>query len=401
MNIVESIKMAVKTLAANKLRSSLTMLGMIIGNGSVIAMIGIGQGAQNYTLAQLESFGPNLLNVFPGAEETEGLITEEPRLVFSDAEAIKAQAPAVKEVAPQITSRQAIAYRSQSTQTNITGTTPGFLYVRNAPVASGRFFNMTEQRQDALVVVLGPVPARKLFGSDNPIGKEVQINNISFQVIGVMKTKGSFGGVNQDDLAYVPITTMANQIEGRESPYGLRIDSIEVSAKDKLSIRAAAFQIANVLTRRHGTKDFTVVANKSFQDLVGQVTGVLSLMLAAIASISLVVGGIGIMNIMLVSVTERTPEIGLRKALGATEQDILTQFLIEAVILSVVGGLIGTFVGIGGTIIVGVLTPLKAGISLGAIALAVGVSGSIGLTFGVVPARQAAKLDPIVALRSA
>ncbi len=401
MNIVESIKMAVKTLAANKLRSSLTMLGIIIGNSSVIAMIGIGQGVQNYTLAQLESYGPNLLSVFAGSEDTEGLITEEPTLVLSDAEAIIAQAPAVKKVAPQISSRQSIAYRNRSTQASITGTTPEFLYVRNASVVSGRFFNSSEQTQNALVVALGSVPARKLFGSDNPIGKEVQINNISFQVIGVMKTKGSFAGVNQDDVAYVPITTIATQIDGRMSPYGIPIDSIEASAKDKLSIKAASFQIANLLTRRHGKKDFTVEANKSVQDLVGQVTGALSLMLAAIASISLLVGGIGIMNIMLVSVTERTQEIGLRKALGATQHAILTQFLIEAVILSVAGGLIGTFVGVGGTTIVGVLTPLKPGVSFAAITLAVGVSGSIGLIFGVVPARRAAQLDPIVALRSA
>ncbi|NDJ20649.1 FtsX-like permease family protein [Nostoc sp. B(2019)] len=401
MNFVESIKMAVKTLAANKLRSSLTMLGIIIGNSSVIAMIGIGQGVQNYSLAQLESYGSNLLSVFAGSEEAEGMIAEEPKLVLSDAEAIITQAPAVKKVAPQISARQSIAYRNRTTQANITGTTPDFLYVRNATVVSGRFFNSSEQRQNTLVVALGSVPARKLFGSDNPIGKEIQINNISFQVIGIMKTKGSFGGVNQDDVVYIPITTMASQIDGRQSPYGISIDSIEVSAENKQSIWAASFQITNLLTRRHGKKDISVIANKSFQDLVGQVTGALSLMLAAIASISLLVGGIGIMNIMLVSVTERTQEIGLRKAIGATQQAILTQFLIEAVILSVAGGLIGTGIGVGGTMIVGVLTPLKPGVSLPAIALAVGVSGSIGLIFGVVPARRAARLDPIVALRSA
>jgi putative ABC transport system permease protein len=194
---------------------------------------------------------------------------------------------------------------------------------------------------------------------------------------------------------------MADQLAGRKSPYGIPVDYIEVSARDKQSIRAAAFQISNLLTRRHGKKDFAIVANKSFQNLISQITGTLSLTLAAIAGISLLVGGVGIMNIMLVSVTERTHEIGLRKALGATQQAILTQFLIEAVILSVAGGLVGTGVGIGSGMVVAALTPLKPSVPLSAIALAVGVSGSIGLIFGVIPARQAARLDPIVALRSA
>ena len=392
--------MAVMTLTANKLRSSLTMLGMIIGNASVIAMIGIGQGAQNYTLEKLESFGQNRLVVFVSSEEIEGFMAENPTLVLSDAEAIATQAPSVKAVAPLISSTLLISYRSRRTQTSVTGTTPGSLYVRNAQAAKGRFFDQFEQQQNAQVVALGSDVASKLFGSDNPIGKEVQINNLTFEVIGVMQAKGAFLGPSQDDIAYVPITTMAEKLAGRKSPYGIPVDYIEVSAQDKESVRAAAFQIVNLLTRRHGKKDFSVVANKSFQNLVSQITGTLSLTLAAIASISLLVGGVGIMNIMLVSVTERTQEIGLRKALGATQQDILSQFLIEAVILSVAGGLIGTSVGIGSGMLLAVLTPVKPSVPLAAIALAVSVSGSIGLIFGVIPARQAAKLDPIVALRS-
>jgi putative ABC transport system permease protein len=399
MHIIESVKMAVTTLTANKLRSSLTMLGMIIGNASVIAMIGIGQGAQNYTLEKLESFGQNRLVVFVSSEEIEGFIAENPTLVLSDAEAIATQAPSVKAVAPLISSTLLISYRSRRTQTSVTGTTPGSLYVRNAQAAKGRFFDQFEQ-QHAQVVALGSDVASKLFGSDNPIGKEVQINNLTFEVIGVMQAKGAFLGPSQDDIAYVPITTMAEKLAGRKSPYGIPVDYIEVSAQDKQSIRAAAFQIINLLTQRHGKKDFSVVANKSFQNLVSQITGTLSVTLAAIAGISLLVGGVGIMNIMLVSVTERTQEIGLRKALGATQQDILSQFLIEAVILSVAGGLVGTGVGIGSGMLVAVLTPVKPSVPLEAIALAVGVSGSIGLIFGVIPARQAAKLDPIVALRS-
>lgn len=400
MEIVETIKIAVTTLTTNKLRSSLTMLGIVIGNASVIAMIGIGQGAQNYTLEKLESFGSNRLMVFQGSDDYEGFTAVEQTLVLSDAEAIRASAPAVKEVAPVIQSRLLIAYRNRRSFTSVTGVTPGFLQVRNFTVARGRFFDLSQQHQNAQVVALGPEVAHKLFGTENPLGKEVQINNISFQVFGVMEAKGSFAGQNEDDAAYVPITTMSAQINGQQSVYGIPISSIQISAKDKLSVGAAAFQITNVLTRLHGKKDFIVLANKSFEDLVSQVTGMMSLMLAAIAGISLLVGGIGIMNIMLVSVTERTQEIGLRKAIGATQQDILVQFLIEAVILSVAGGLIGVGVGIGGTTLVGVLTPLKPSVPLNAILLAVGVSGSIGLVFGVVPARSAAQLDPIVALRS-
>jgi putative ABC transport system permease protein len=401
MDIVESIKMAVTTLNANKLRSSLTMLGIIIGNASVVAMIGIGQGSQNYTLTKLESFGANRLFVFQNSDNSEGFTATERTLVLSDAEAIKAQAPAVKEVAPVIESKLLISYRSRRAFTSVKGVTPGYLEVRNSSVARGRFFNLSQQQQNVQVVALGVETSRKIFGSEDPLGKEVKINNISFQVIGVMAAKGSFGGENEDDAAYIPITTMASQFGDKQSPYGIAIDSLQVSAQDKLSIRAAAFQITNLLTRLHGKKDFIVVSDKSFKDLVAQVTGVLSLMLTAIAGISLLVGGIGIMNIMLVSVTERTQEIGLRKAIGATQKDILSQFIIEAVILSVTGGFIGIGIGIGGTIIVGMLTPLKPSVPLMAIALTVGVSGGIGLFFGVVPARRAANLDPIVALKSA
>ncbi|MBW4457209.1 MAG: ABC transporter permease [Nostoc indistinguendum CM1-VF10] len=401
MEIVESIKMAVTTLAANKLRSSLTMLGIIIGNASVIAMIGIGQGAQNYMLGRLEAFGANRLIVFSSSEDNEGLIATEPTLVLSDAEAIKAQVPAVAEVAPRISSKLSITYRSRRVSTDVVGTTLEYTSVMNILVDLGRFFDLSQQQQNAQVVALGPETARKLFNSDNPIGKEVLINNLSFQVIGVMQAKGSFLGNNPDSDAIVPITTMASQVVGRKSAIGIPIDSIQITAQDKSSIWAAAFQINNVLTRLHGKKDFTVVANKSFQDLIAQVLGAMSLLLAVIAGISLVVGGIGIMNIMLVSVTERTQEIGLRKAIGATQRDIMSQFIIEAVILSVAGGSIGIGIGIGGAMIVAVLTPLQPSVPLGAVAIAVGVSGSIGLIFGVVPARRAAQLDPIVALRSA
>lgn len=402
MDILESIKMAVTTLTANKLRSTLTMLGMIIGNASVIAIIGIGQGTQMFMTQKLEALGPNLLTVYTNNEDNQGLATQEHTLVLSDLEAIDSQVPAVKDATAHIFMAGApITYGSKTIQTSLLGTTPATIQVRNVSVGVGRFFNADEQQQQAQVVTLGPTFARKLFGSETPLGKEVQINNVSFQVIGVMKAKGSFLGQDQDDIAMIPITTMATQIAGRESPYGIPIDYIEVSAKGQESIRTAAFQMTNLLSRRHGKKDVKISTQKSFLDLVGQMTGAMSLMLAAIAGISLVVGGIGIMNIMLVSVTERTKEIGLRKAIGATQGDILAQFMIEAIILSFAGGFVGTGIGIGGVMIVAALTPLQPAVPLGAIAVVVGISGSIGLIFGVVPAKQAAKLDPIVALRSA
>lgn len=391
--------MAVKTLTANKLRSALTVLGIVIGNASVVAMIGIGQGAQTFTQEKVESLGANMLYVFVGGQEIEGNSGEMPQLLLSDAEAIAAQAPAVKVVSPMITSSLTLNYNSRTARANVQGVTPGFVVARNMQLASGRFWDTTEQQQDAAVVVLGAELAQKLFDRSSAVGQDIQIGDRSFRVIGVLQRKGAFLGVNPDAEAHIPITTMANQLVGRRVPAGIAIDQIEVSANDQYYIRAAAFQITNILTQLRGKQDFSVAANKSIQDLLGQITGALGVMLTAIAGVSLLVGGIGIMNIMLVSVTERTREIGLRKAIGAPEQAILQQFLIEAVILSIAGGVIGIGIGCGSALLIGVLTPLKPTIPLSAILLATGVSGGVGLVFGVVPARQAAKLDPIVALR--
>jgi putative ABC transport system permease protein len=293
-----------------------------------------------------------------------------------------------------------LSYRSRTSKAMVQGVTPGFLQARNMSVTSGRFWDESAQQQNQNVVVLGASLAEKMFDRRNPIGQEIQIGISTFQVIGVLERKGAFLGVNPDAEAHIPITTMANQVAGRRVPVGVAIDQMEVSARDRSRIRSAAFQVTNILTRLRGKQDFSVIANKSVQDLLGQITGVLSILLSAIATVSLVVGGIGIMNIMLVSVTERTKEIGLRKALGAREQTILQQFLIEAVILSITGGIIGISLGLSITLLIGVFTPLKPSVPISALVLATGVSGGIGLIFGVIPARQAAKLDPIVALRS-
>ena len=405
MDIVESIKMAATTLVANKLRSSLTMLGIIIGNASVISMVGIGQGAQKLAAEQFESLGPNLLFVAPGSQQARSTTLNMPKtLVLEDAKAIATQVPSVKEVAPLINSRLLVTYRNRNTNTTITGTTPEFISVRNFNLAKGRFVTNLDLDRNNPVVILGPELANRLFENIDPIGQTVRIKNVSFQVIGVMEAKGSFLGDNQDANAYIPLTTMANRLVGRTSPYGLELTFISVSAKNQDSISAAQFQIENLLRLRHkitDEDDFTVRTQKDILQIVGTITGALTLLLAAIAAISLFVGGIGVMNIMLVSVTERTQEIGLRKAIGAQERDILIQFLIEAVILSAAGGIVGTLLGISVIQLVSVVSPLKAGISPVAIILAVSVSGGIGLFFGVVPARRAAKLDPIVALRSA
>lgn len=404
MDIVESVKMAAKTLVANKLRSSLTMLGIIIGNASVIAMVGIGQGAQKLASEQFESLGPNVLFIIPGNQNAQRNRDVPRTLVWEDAKAIANQVPSISEVAAQIQGRQPVTYSNKNTNTQILGVTPEFLPVRSFDVAKGRFFTNQDIKSNNQVVVLGSDVVKKLFNNQNPIGERVRVKNLSFLVVGVMESKGSFLGSNQDDAVYLPITTMANRIMGRTSPYGMEVSFISVSAKDSNSIRAAQFQISNLLRLRHKITtedDFTVRTQKDVLQIVDTITGALTLMLAAIAGISLLVGGIGVMNIMLVSVTERTHEIGLRKAIGATQQDILIQFMIEAIILSAAGGLVGTGIGVGGVMLVGALTPLKAGISPIAIILAVGISGGIGLFFGVVPARRAAKLDPIVALRSA
>ncbi|NEU82293.1 ABC transporter permease [Nostoc sp. UIC 10630] len=405
MNFLESVQMAGKTLLSNKLRSALTMLGIVIGNASVIAMIGIGEGGQKYVNKQLESLGPNVLFILPGNQETQRISFEVPKtLVLQDADAIASQVPTVVGVAPELNRRQVVTYSNRNTDVNIIGTTPSFLSVRDFETAKGRFFSEVDIKRNNQVVVLGGDLAEKLFGNSNAIGQQLRIGNTSFQVIGTLIAKGSSVGADYDDAALIPITTSANRLVGKNSPYGIALDYLVAAARDSESVDAAEFQIANLLRLRHkinGEDDFTIRSQKDALQTVGQITGALTIMLAAIAGISLFVGGIGIMNIMLVSVTERTQEIGLRKAIGATEQDILLQFIIEAVIVSAAGGLVGTAVGISGILLVGALTPLEASLSPVAITMAVGVSGGIGLFFGVVPARRAAKLDPIVALRSA
>jgi putative ABC transport system permease protein len=405
MNLFESLSMAAKTLVANKLRSSLTMLGIVIGNASVITMVGVGEGTQKLAADQFKSLGPNTLFILPGSPKAQNIRSggTPPTLVLGDARAIARQVPAVAGVSPALQSSSVISYESITTTSIVQGITPEFPDVRNFAVEKGRFITALDVKNDKQIAAIGTDLSKRLFGAENPLGKQFRVNNLSFEVVGLMESKGSSFGSNQDDVVFIPITTMSKRVIGRTSPFGLRVSLIAVSAKSSETMDAAEFQITNLLRRRHkivGENDFTVRNQKDALQIVNTITGALTLLLSAIAAISLLVGGIGVMNIMLVSVTERTQEIGLRKAIGATQNDILIQFTIEAIILSTVGGIVGTLIGIGAIFVIGQATILKPEVSPSAILLAVSVSGGIGLFFGVVPARQAARLDPIEALRS-
>jgi putative ABC transport system permease protein len=404
MDLVESVKMATATLTGNRLRSALTMLGMIIGNASVVAMIGIGEGAQRFAADQFKSLGPNVLFVVPGNDKARNRTLNIPKtLVLSDAKAIADQVPSINDVAPQLQNQVPVVYGSKRKSTLVIGTTERFAIVRDYNVARGRFMTQQEVQRGTPVAVIGSKLSETLFGQKNPLGERIRVRGLSFKIIGLLASKGSFLGNNQDDVLLVPLSTLSSRLTGRTSPYGTEVTFISISAKNQSQMAAAKTQITNLLRLRHKIvteDDFTVRSQDEALSIIGAVTGALTIMLVAIAAISLLVGGIGIMNIMLVSVTERTQEIGLRKAIGATQSDILIQFLIESIILSAAGGIIGIMIGAGTVVMVGVLTPLKSSVSMPAIALAVSVSGGIGVFFGVVPAQRAARLDPIVALRS-
>lgn len=405
MFIIESLKMAVSTLAANKVRSSLTMLGIIIGNASVVAMIGIGQGAQTLADEEFANLGPNTIFVVPGSREARNTTIDFPKtLVLDDAKAIAQQVPTVAEVAPEINGRSLVSYRDRNMTSLITGTTPEFTSVRNFTVENGRFINAVDVARNRRVTVIGAEVVNQLFPGQNPLGQQLRIKNLSFEVIGVLEAKGSFFGNNQDEMLIIPLSVMADQLSGNKSPYGVELSWISLSARSGGEIRAAKFQIENLLRLRHkivAEDDFRVETAKQMIEIFDTITQGLTLLLALIAGISLIVGGIGVMNIMLVSVSERTGEIGLRKAIGAREQDILLQFLIESTLVSVAGGAIGILAGTGAITLVATFSPLAATVSPSAVVLSLSVSTAIGLFFGVFPAYRAAKLEPIVALRSA
>ena len=397
----ESFLMAWASLIANKMRSILTMLGIIIGVAAVIALVSIGNGVKQDIQNSISSLGSNLLMVMPGAPRTPGVRPSQgsmKSLKVSDYQAIS-KLDGVKAASPYTANSYVTIYQSKNWTTTVSGVSSNFQDVNNWTMAEGRFISSKNVENRERVAVVGQTVVKNLFAGEDPVGKEIRVKNIPFRVIGVLNSKGNGTmGNDQDDTIFIPYTTAMERVEGVDY---LRM--IYVVANDDNGIDRLQSDIENLLRVRHGIKDtnlddFNIQNMKSIMETMEQTTGTLTLFLGAVAAISLVVGGIGIMNIMLVSVTERTREIGIRKALGATYFVIVTQFLIEAVVISLMGGLIGIALGIGASKLIGLASGMSTVISVPTIVLSFAFSMAIGLVFGIYPARKAAKLNPIDAL---
>lgn len=404
--LIASLLIALRALMVNKMRSALTMLGIIIGVGAVITMIAVGSGAKARIAEQIASMGSNLLIVLSGSSTSGGLRWGSgtvPTLTADDAKAIQSEISAVKYVAPNLSGVAQVVYGNQNWSTIVNGTTPEVLEIRDWALSSGRSFTQQDVDGATKVCLLGKTVAENLFGGIDAIGQIVRIKKVPFAVIGVLASKGqSTWGQDQDDIIFVPLTIAQKQLFGMQFPGMVR--QIAVQAWGPETMKEAEEQITSLLRQRHRIQsnqenDFSVRNLTEVMSSAEQSADVMSLLLGAIASISLIVGGIGIMNIMLVSVTERTREIGIRIAVGAKGRDILLQFLIESLVLSLMGGLVGIGIGIAGTLILSTLTQWPTLFSGKAILLAFLFSGSVGVFFGFYPARKASLLNPIEALR--
>jgi len=404
--LLAGLRIAVRALVVNKMRSALTMLGIIIGVGAVITMIAVGSGAQQRIAEQIASMGSNLLMVMSGSSTSGGMrfgAGTVPTLTVEDAKAIQAEIPGVKYTAPSINGIAQVVYGNQNWSTVVIGTTPEVLDIRGWPLASGRPFTQQDVDGATKVCLLGNTVAESLFGGMDPVGQIVRIKKVPFTVVGLLAPKGqSTWGQDQDDFIFVPLTIAQKQLFGMQFPGMVR--TIAVQARGPEVMKEVEEQITDLLRQRHRIQpnqenDFSVRNLTEVMSSAEESAKVMSLLLGAIASISLIVGGIGIMNIMLVSVTERTREIGIRIAVGAKGRDILLQFLIESLVLSLIGGILGITVGMTGTLVLSSFTQWPVLFSVEAILLSFLFSGSVGVFFGFYPARKASLLNPIEALR--
>ena len=399
----ESVKMAIDGMITNKMRTFLTLLGIIIGVAAVIAMISLGMGVKAQIKDNISSLGSNLLIISPGGRTSSGARLASGtgvRLTYDDAKAIEKNVSGIEYVAPSVSSSYQLVVGNQNWTANVEGTTPNVIDIRSFKIEEGRMFTDKDLDSKARVAVIGQTIVDNLFPEGDPVGKIVRINKAPFKVVGVLGVKGqSANGQDQDDVVYVPLTTAQQRMMGITY-----LNRITVQAQSADVINDAQADIETLLRTRHkvkdgGDDDFTVRNLAALMDTMMETANTITLLLGNIAAISLLVGGIGIMNIMLVSVTERTREIGIRKALGATYNNILLQFLIEAMVIGVVGGILGTVLGVGASYALSYFSGWKTVVSVAAIIVAVIFSIGIGLFFGIYPARKAALLDPIDALR--